>query len=152
MDVPFLMSNFRLYPGQKMSFEHNGVRKNLFPSVCFCWESRIFLSEMERKFRFGGTIGYGNSYLELSFVISNYLDYMQYYMMLLEQCGHIVVKSYLLLLDWTRTKFKFAWSRAWTTLLPLRKTLSNFHFQLCQLSKPYVLHCTRHWAGRYKRY
>ena len=27
------------------------------------------------------------------FVISKYLDYTQYYMMLLEQCGHIVVKD-----------------------------------------------------------
>ena len=138
------MSIFRLYLGLKMSFEHNSVRKNLFLSACFCWDSRHSLREMDQKFKFGGTIGYGDSYLEFLFRISNYLDYMQYYMMLLEQCGHIVVKSYLLLHDWTRTKFKFAWSRAWTTLLPLRKTLSNYHFQLCQLSKPYVLHCTRH--------
>ena len=27
------------------------------------------------------------------FVISKYLDYTQYYMMLLERCGHIVVKD-----------------------------------------------------------
>ena len=41
----------------------------------------------------------------------------------------------------------FAWSREGTTLLPLRKTLSTLHFQLCQLLKQYVLHCTRYRAN-----
>ena len=67
MDFFFLMSNFRLYPGLKLSFEHNSVRKNLFPSACFCWNSRLSLREMDQKYKFGGTIGYGNSYLELIF-------------------------------------------------------------------------------------
>ena len=67
MDVLFLMSIFRLYPGLKLSFEHNSVRKNLFLSACFCWDSRLSLREMDEKFKFGGTIGYGNSYLELLF-------------------------------------------------------------------------------------
>ena len=67
MDVLFLMSIFRLYPGLKLSFEHNSVRKNLFLSACFCWDSRLSLREMDQKFKFGGTIGYGNSYLELLF-------------------------------------------------------------------------------------
>ena len=42
--------------------------------------------------------------------------------MLLEQSGHIVAKD--LLYDGARTKFMFAWSHKWTTLLPLRKNLS----------------------------
>ena len=67
MDVLFLMSIFRLYPGLKISFEHNSVRKYLFLSACFCWDSRIPLCEMDQKFEFGGTIGYGNSYLEFLF-------------------------------------------------------------------------------------
>ena len=67
MDVLFLMSIFRLYPGLKLSFEHNSVRKNLFLSAGFCWDSRLSLGEMDQKFIFGGTIGYGNSYLELLF-------------------------------------------------------------------------------------
>ena len=67
MDVLFLMSNFRLFPGLKMSFEHNGVRKNLFLSACFFWNSRVSLREMDQKFKFGGTIGYGDSYLEFLF-------------------------------------------------------------------------------------
>ena len=71
MDVRFLMSIFRLYPGLKMSFEHNSVRKNLFLRACFCWDSRISLREMDQKFKFGGTIGYGDSYLDSVFRYSN---------------------------------------------------------------------------------
>ena len=67
MDFLFLMSIFRLYPGFKMSLEHNSVRNNLFLSACFCWESRLSLREMDQKFKFGGTLGYGGSYLEFSF-------------------------------------------------------------------------------------
>ena len=67
MDVLFLMSIFRLYPGLKLSFEHNSVRRNLFLSACFCWNSRLSFREMDRKNNFGRTIGYGSSYLELLF-------------------------------------------------------------------------------------
>ena len=67
MDVLLLMSIFRLYPGFKISFEHNSVRKNLFLSACFCCDSRLSLREMDQKFKFGGIIGYGDSYLEFLF-------------------------------------------------------------------------------------
>ena len=67
MDALFLMSLFRLYPGFKMSHEHNSVRKNLFLSACFCWDSRLSLCEMDQKFIFAGTIGYGDSYLDSVF-------------------------------------------------------------------------------------
>ena len=67
MDVIFLMSIFRLYPGLKLSFEHNSVRKNLFLSACFCWAARLSLREMDQKFKFGGTISYGESYLDSIF-------------------------------------------------------------------------------------
>ena len=67
MDVLFLMGIFRLYPGFKMSFEHNSVRKNLSLSACFSWDSRIALCELEKKFKFGGTIGYGNCDLDSVF-------------------------------------------------------------------------------------
>ena len=40
-----------------MSFEHNGVRKNLFVSACFCWDSSLSLHDMGQKFKFGGLIG-----------------------------------------------------------------------------------------------
>ena len=67
MDVLFLMSIFRLYLGLKKSFEHNSVCKNLILSACFCWDSRLFLRGMDQKYKFGGTIGYGDSYLEFLF-------------------------------------------------------------------------------------
>ena len=67
MDVFFLMSFFRLYPGYKMSFEHNSVCRNLFLSACFRWDSRLSLRELDQKFKFGGTIGYGDSYLDSVF-------------------------------------------------------------------------------------
>ena len=50
-----------------MSFEHNSVRKNLFLIACFCWDSRLSLREMDQKVKFGGTIGYGDSYLDSVF-------------------------------------------------------------------------------------
>ena len=50
-----------------MSFEDNSVRKNLFLSECFCWDSRLSLREMDQKIKFGGTIGYGDWYLEFLF-------------------------------------------------------------------------------------
>ena len=67
MDVLFLMSIFPLYPGLKMSFEHYSVRKNLFLSACFCWDSRLSLREMDQNFKIGGKIGYGDSYLDSVF-------------------------------------------------------------------------------------
>ena len=67
MDVLFLMSIFRLYPGLKMSFQNNSVRKNLFLSACFCSDSRLSLREMDPLRGFGGTIGYGDSYFEFLF-------------------------------------------------------------------------------------
>ena len=93
MDVLFLISIFRLYPGLKISFEHNSVRKNLFLSACCCWDSRLALHEMDRKFKFGGLIGNGNLIWTLYFVTPKYPDYTQYYMMLLEQFDHIVAKD-----------------------------------------------------------
>ena len=67
MDVLFLMSIFRLYPGLKILFGHNSVRENLFLSACFCWDSRLSSREMDQKFNFGGTIGFGDSYLDSVF-------------------------------------------------------------------------------------
>ena len=67
MDLLFLMSIFRLYPGLKMSFENNGVRKNLFLSACFCWDSRLSLHEMDQKIKFGGLLGCGNSCFDTVF-------------------------------------------------------------------------------------
>ena len=67
MDVLFLIIVFRLFPGLKMTFEHNKVRKNLFLSACFCWDSGVSLREMDQKYKFGGLNGYGNCYLDSVF-------------------------------------------------------------------------------------
>ena len=67
MDFFLLMSIFRMYPGLKMSFEHNSVRKNLFLSACFCWNSRVSLREMDQKLKFDGTIGNGDLYSDSVF-------------------------------------------------------------------------------------
>ena len=67
MDVVFLNSVFRLYPGSKMTFEHNSVRKNLLLSAYFCWDSRLSLHELDQKFKFGGLIGCGISFLDSVF-------------------------------------------------------------------------------------
>ena len=87
------MSIFRCYPGLKSSFELNSGHKSLFLGACFCCDSRPSLREINQKFKFGGNNAYGDSYLEFFFVISKYIDYMQYYMMLLEQYAHVVVKG-----------------------------------------------------------
>ena len=47
-----------------MSFEHISVRKNLLLSACFCWDSRISLRDMDQKFKVGGLIVDGNSFLD----------------------------------------------------------------------------------------
>ena len=67
MDVFFQISIFRLYSGPKMSFEHNSVRKILFLTASFCWDSGLSLREMDQKLKFGGIIGYGNSCLDSVF-------------------------------------------------------------------------------------
>ena len=70
MDVLLIIGVFRLYPGFNMSFEHNSVRKTLFLSACFCWDSGISFREMDQKFIFGGLIGYGNFCLDSVFPYS----------------------------------------------------------------------------------
>ena len=73
MDVLFLINVFRLYSGFEMTFEHNSVCKNLFLSAYFFWDSGLSLREMDQNFKFGGLIGYGNSYLDSVFRYSKFL-------------------------------------------------------------------------------
>ena len=58
------MSFFGLYPGLELLFVQDSARRSLFLSACFCWDSRLSLRETDQKIEFGGTIGYGDSYLE----------------------------------------------------------------------------------------
>ena len=50
-----------------MSFQHKIARKNLLLKACFRWVSSLSLRDLEVKFKFAGTIGYGDSYLEFLF-------------------------------------------------------------------------------------
>ena len=131
-----------------MSYEHNSVRRNLFLSACICCDSRLSLHEMDQKSKFGGLIGYGNSYLDSVF---RYSKVFRLHAVSHDAAGavrlHSSKRTWLLLYDWTRTKFLIAWSRDWTTLLPLRKNLSTLHFQLCRFLKQYVLDCARYRAN-----
>ena len=36
-------------------------------TACFCWDSGLSLCDMDQKFKFGGFIAYGNSYLDSVF-------------------------------------------------------------------------------------
>ena len=55
------------FPGLKLSLEGIHARQNLFLKACFCWDSRLSLREEDQNFKIGGTIGYGDSYLEYTF-------------------------------------------------------------------------------------
>ena len=87
--------------------------------------------ETDQKNKFGGSIGCGETYLE--FLIHHFKVFS------LHAIVHSVAEP-VQLHDWTRTKFMFTWSRDWTFLLPLRKTLSAFQFQLHRPLKEYDSH------------
>ena len=147
MDVLFLMSIFRLYPELKMSLEHNSVCKNFFLSACFCWDYRFSLREMDQIFEFGGLIGCGNSCLDS---VIRYSKVLRLHAILHDAAGAVRSHSgkgpgYCYIIG--RWPIMFAWSRDWTTLLTLRKTLFTLHFQFCRLLKQYVFGCTRYIAN-----
>ena len=77
----------------KLSFEPKSDWKNLFLSVCHSLNGRLYLRELVQKFKYGGTIGYGDSNMEFIFVAQRYVNYMQYYMMLPEQCDRLLLKA-----------------------------------------------------------
>ena len=71
---------------KNLSFEDNRVRKRFFLSAYFYWGNRLSLRELDEINKFDGTIGFGNSYLEILFrhlKILDILDYKQNYMMML---------------------------------------------------------------------
>ena len=140
MDVIFLMSFFRLYPGIKMSFEHHSVHKNFFLSARFCWDSRLFLCEMDQKLNFGGLIGYGNSYLDSVFRCSKvfrlYAKVHDPAGAVRAPCGKGPGYCYMI------RRGPNSCFLDWTTVLSLHKTLSTLHFPLWRLLKQYDLHCT----------
>ena len=91
IDVLFLMSVFRFYPGLKLSFGNHSVGKSLFLTACFFWHFRLYLS-CTKNLKFLEPFVLLTRTWSSYFVFSKHLDSIQYYMMLLEQSGHIVVK------------------------------------------------------------
>ena len=65
----YALSNehFPIVSGNKISFKHNSLRKNLFFSKCLCWDSRCSLGELDQKYKLGGTFGSGDTYLQFLF-------------------------------------------------------------------------------------
>ena len=150
MDVLFLTSKFRSYSGWNCNLNTMVLVKNQFLSACFRGDDRLFFTWDGPKSCICCNHWFlGTSTWTLYFATPKYFDYMQYYMMLLEQCNHIVVKpqatvtclaedqihAYLV----TLLGRSFAFSEE-------RKTA--FHFQLRRFLKHYVWHCTRYWACR----
>ena len=43
------------------------IAKTYFLRTCFSWDSKLSSLEVDQKFKFDGTIGYGDSYLEFLF-------------------------------------------------------------------------------------
>ena len=120
-----------------MSFEHNSVRKNLFA----CWDFRHSLREMNQKIKFGGTIGYGDSYLEFLF---RQFKVVRLHAMLHDAAGAVRAHSgkgpgYCYMIGRGPNSCLLGHV---TGLLLCRKTLSSHHFQLCRPLKQYVFDCT----------
>ena len=148
MDVLFLMSIFRLYPGLKLTFGHNSVRKNLFLSACLCWDSRLSLRELDQKFEIGGTIGYGDSYLDSVF---RYSKVFRLHAVLHDAAGAVRLQT------GTGAGYCYMIGRGpnccllghvtGTIILSLRKNLSTLHFHFNRLLNQYAFDCNRYRAN-----
>ena len=93
MDVLFLMSIFRLYPGLKVSIKNKSVCKNFLKGHVFVGILDFIYVRLTKILSLVEPLVMGTRTWSFHFVISKYLGYTQYYMMLLEQFGHIVVKD-----------------------------------------------------------
>ena len=147
MDVLFLMRFFRLYPGLNLSFEHNSVRKNLFLSACFCWDSRLSLREMHQKHKFVGTLGYGNSYLELLF---RHFKKFRLHAILHDAAEAVRAHSgkspgYCYMIGRGPSSCLLGHLTGLLFCLYVQNH-SALHFQFCWFLKQYVLPCTRYRA------
>ena len=60
------------------------IKQGLFLCTCIVLDPDINLKEMDQKFPFGGLIGYGNSCMDYFLQTLKILDYMQFYMTLLD--------------------------------------------------------------------
>ena len=152
IDKLFLISIFRLYPWLKMPVEHNSVRNISFPSSCFCADVRLSSREMDQKIKFDGTIAYRDYKLEFFFrpfeafrlhaILHDAVEAVQTYSS--KGPGY----EYKIRPE-TNSYFPDRATRL--LFFPRVKLLLPSIFQLCRFLEQYVLHCTRHWACRYKR-
>ena len=78
-----------------MSFEHNRVRKKSFLKHVSVGIRDFLYVRWTKNLNLVEPLVMGTRTWSFYFVISEYLNYTQNYMMLLEQCGHIVVKDLL---------------------------------------------------------
>ena len=93
MDVFFLISVFGLYPGLKMSFEHKVFAKTYFYVHVSVGILDFLHVRWTENLNFVDSLVMETPVWTPYFVTRKYLDCMQYYMMLLEQCGNIVAKD-----------------------------------------------------------
>ena len=84
MNVQKLNGILRAFEIIRQNFSSNTKRKNLFFFTCIVLDPDKNLKEMDQKFPFGGLIGYGNSCMDYFFATPKFLDYMQFYMTLLD--------------------------------------------------------------------
>ena len=84
MNVQKLNEILRDFETIRQDFSSNTKRKNLFLCTCIVLDPDKNLKEMDQKFPFGGLIGYGNSCIDYFLQTPNFLDYMQFYMILLD--------------------------------------------------------------------
>ena len=130
-----------------MTFKHSSVRKNVFLSACFSWDSELSLLEVDQNFEFGGLIGYGNSCLDSVF---RYSKVLRLHAILHGAAGAVRAHSgkgpgYCSMIG--RGPNSCLLGHVTGLMFRLHfKNLSTLHFQLCRLLKQYVLHCARYRA------
>ena len=130
MNVLFLMSIFPSYPGFKSHLNKIVFAKTFFKlHVSFGILTFPYVRWTKNK-NLVGPLAMGTTTWSFHFVNSKYSYCKQYYMMLLEQCGHIVLKG-LDTVTWLDEDQIHVCSVTWrTTFMPLRKTFSALYFQL----------------------
>ena len=84
----FLMSAFRYNPKTKLSFDYMSAHKNLLLIACRCWDHRPALPEMNQSLILVDLLVMKTPTCSWFFLTARFLDYMQVYMMLLEQSNH----------------------------------------------------------------
>ena len=103
---------------------------------------------MDQKFKFGGLIGYGNSYLDSIF---RYSKVFTLHAILHDAAGAVRSHSgkgpgYCYMIGRVPNSCLLGHVTGLLFCLYV-KTLSTFHFQLCRLLKQYVLDCARYRAN-----